>query len=290
MSGQFDNKLRAAVLISVFGLLSLAGRAEQTKTQLFDHSDYDSVLKAFVNEKAMVNYTSLKVQRRQLDAFAASMGKLTVDVYESWNERDQIAFWLNAYNALTLKAIIDNYPIKSSFFKSRVYPKNSIRQIPGVWKKLTFKVMGKDLTLHHIEHEILRKKFDEPRIHMAMVCAAMGCPPLRNEPYEGDKLEEQLDDQSRRFLSDPGKFKIDRRNNAVSMSEILKWFAGDFVNKYGVEQAVGKHKRKESAVLNFSASYLPEPQRNYVLAGKFKIKYLKYDWSLNEQRAKKQSD
>ncbi|MHC4703653.1 MAG: DUF547 domain-containing protein, partial [Planctomycetota bacterium] len=185
MSRKFDSQIGAAVLLTTLGLLLPANQAGQAKVQVFDYSDYDSVLKAFVNDKAMVNYAGLKAKRRQLDEFAASMGKLTSEAYENWNDKDKVAFWLNAYNALTLKAIIDNYPIKSSFFRSRVYPKNSIRQIPGVWKKMTFKVMGKDLTLNHIEHEILRKKFDEPRIHMAMVCAAMGCPPLRYEPYRG---------------------------------------------------------------------------------------------------------
>ncbi len=245
------------------------------------------MLKTFANEKAMVNYRKLKAQRRQLDAFAAAMGKLPSATYEKWSERDKIAFWLNAYNGLTLKAIIDNYPIKSSFFRSRIYPKNSIRQIPGVWKKVTFRVMGQDLTLDRIEHKILREKFDEPRIHMAMVCAAMGCPPLRNEPYVGDKLDEQLDDQTRRLLGNSAKFKIDRGKNMLRLSSIFDWFTGDFVKKYGPGRNIGKHDKKESAVLNFVALYLTGAQKDYVLTGKFKIKYLQYDWSLNEQRAKK---
>ena len=239
-----------------------------------------------MNEEAMVDYSKLKAQRRQLDAFVASMGKLTSETYEKWGEKDKIAFWLNAYNGLTLKAIIDNYPIKSSFFRSRIYPKNSIRQIPGVWKKITFRIMGQRMTLGHIEHEILRMKFNEPGIHMAMVCAAMGCPPLRGEPYVGGKLDEQLEDQSRRFLGNPAKFKIDRSKNRLYLSPIFDWFAEDFVRKYGPDKNIAKHDKKESAVLNFVALYLAEPQKEYVLAGKFKIKYLKYDWSLNEQRAK----
>jgi hypothetical protein len=119
-----------------------------------------------------------------------------------------------------------------------------------------------------------------------MVCAAMGCPPLRNEPYQGDKLDEQLDDQSRRFLGNSAKFKIDRSKNTLYLSSIFDWFAGDFVKKYGPKKNIGKHDKKESAVLNFVAPHLTDAQKNYVLAGKFKIKYLQYDWSLNEQRAK----
>ena len=287
MSGQFNNKICAAIALAILGFLSPFSQAQETKEHGFDFSGYDSVLKTFVNEKAMVDYGKLKAQRRQLDAFAGAMNRLTSDTYEKWSEKDKIAFWLNAYNGLTLKAIIDNYPIKSSFFRSRIYPKNSIRQIPGVWKKISFKVMGRKMTLGHIEDGILRVKFDEPRIHMAMVCAAMGCPPLRNEPYQGDKLDEQLDDQTRRFLGNSAKFKIDRTKNTLYLSSIFDWFAGDFVIKYGPKKNIGKHDKKESAVLNFVAPYLAEPEKNYVLAGKFKIKYLQYDWSLNEQRAKR---
>jgi len=187
---------------------------------------------------------------------------------------------------LTLKAIIDNYPIKSSWLKSRIYPKNSIRQISGVWKKLEFRVMGQNVTLWQIEHEILRKKFNEPRIHMAMVCAAMGCPPLRREPYVGNKLDEQLDDQTRQFLSNPEKFDINSSKDTVYLSEIFKWFAEDFVGKYSPGRNIGRHDKEMSAVLNFIASYIKGAQKKYVLAGKYKIKYIDYDWSLNEQRTR----
>ena len=240
MAEQFNNHLCVAILSVILGLLSPFSQAQETKGQGFDSSGYDSVLKAFVNEKAMVDYGKLKAQREKLDAFAAAMGKLPPETYKKWGEKDKIAFWLNAYNALTLKAIIDNYPIKSSFLRSRIYPKNSIRQISGVWKKTTFRVMGQDLTLHHIEHKILRVKFDEPRIHMAMVCAAMGCPPLRNEPYIGSKLDEQLDDQTRRFLGNLAKFKIDRGKKTLLLSPIFGWFADDFVKKYGSGKNIGK--------------------------------------------------
>jgi len=287
MSKQFNNQICAAILLAILGFLSPLGQAQETKEHGFDFSGYDRVLKTFVNEEAMVDYRKLKAQRQQLDAFAAAMGKLTSATYEKWGEKDKIAFWLNAYNGLTLKAIIDNYPIKSSFLRSRLWPKNSIRQIPGVWKKITFRVMGRNMTLGHIEDGILRVKFDEPRIHMAMVCAAMGCPPLRNEPYVGARLDEQLDDQTRRFLGNSAKFKIDRSKNVLRLSSIFDWFAGDFVKKYGPKKNVDKHDKKESAVLNFVAFYLTGVQKDHVLAGRFKIKYLQYDWSLNEQRAKK---
>ena len=176
----------------------------------FNYNDYAAVLKSYVDDAGMVNYKNLKADSEKLGTFVTSMSKLDPNSFNKWRKKEKIAFWLNAYNAFTLKVIIDNYPIKPSFFKSRYYPKNSIRQIKGVWDKVRFNVMGRDLTLGHMEHEILRKKFDEPRIHMAMVCAAMGCPPLLNKPYTGQRLNEQLDGRTRRFVSNSAKFNIDR--------------------------------------------------------------------------------
>lgn len=250
------------------------------------YDDYATVLKNYVDDMGMVNYKQLKANRAKLDAFVDGMAKLDAKAYEKWDEKAKVAFWLNAYNAFTLKAIIDNYPIKPSFFRSRVYPKNSIRQIPGVWDEIAFSVMGVDYTLEHIEHKILRKKFNEPRIHMAMVCAAMGCPPLLNEPYTGQKLDGQLDDRAHRFLANEAKLKIDRDENRLYLSPILRWFADDFVNKYEPEKNIARHNKKTSAVLNFIATYLEKTDRDYILEGKFKIKYMTYNWSLNEQISK----
>jgi hypothetical protein len=250
------------------------------------NDDYAAVLKDHVDDKGMVNYKRLKASPQKLNAFVAAMSTVQPNSYEKWNKKEQIALWLNAYNALTLKAIVDNYPIKSSFFRSRIYPKNSIRQIPGVWSKIKFNIMGRDLTLGQIEHEILRKKFNEPRIHMAMVCAAMGCPPLLNKPYFAQRLNEQLQGRTRRFLANPAKFRIDSKAGVVYLSPIFKWFKGDFFNKYAPEKYISKHGKEVSAVLNFIAGHLEKPDREYLLAGNFKIKYLKYDWSLNEQQIK----
>ncbi|MBW8039979.1 MAG: DUF547 domain-containing protein [Planctomycetes bacterium] len=258
---------------------------EETR-QVFVYDDYAAVLKDHVDDKGMVDYKKFKAAPQRLDAFITAMSKVNPKNYDRWNKEEKIALWLNAYNALTLKALIDNYPIKSSFFRSRIYPKNSIRQIPGVWSKIKFNVMGRDLTLGHIEHEILRKKFTEPRIHMAMVCAAMGCPPLLNKPYTAQKLNEQLDERTRRFLANPAKFKIDRSAGVVYLSTIFKWFKGDFVTRYAPDKNISKQGKEVSSVLNFIAGHLEKSDREYILKGDFKIKYLKYDWSLNEQQIK----
>jgi hypothetical protein len=263
---------------------SLHFTAQRTDSnQIFSYADYDDVLKTYVDGNGMVNYKRLKAQSTKLDNFAGTMGALNPSIYEKWSEKEKIAFWINAYNGLTLEAIINNYPIKPSITKSLLYPKNSIRQIPGVWDSLLFEVIGKKITLDEIEHKVLRKQFSEPRIHMALVCAAMGCPPLRNEPYVGDKLDEQLDDQTRRFLSNKEKFSIDRSNNRVYLSSIFKWFGEDFINAYGTDQKFSKHSQAERAVLNFISRYLDLSDREFLENGKYTIEYLTYDWSLNEQ-------
>jgi hypothetical protein len=143
--------------------------------------------------------------------------------------------------------------------------------------------MGKSRTLEHIEHEILRKQFKEPGIHVALVCAAMGCPPLRNEPYAGDRLEGQFDDQARRFISDPKKFNIDRKAGKASLSPIFRWFGSDFISKYGMKKTLPRLNKSETAVINYLSRILEKDDRDYLLKGNFTIKYLSYDWSLNEQ-------
>lgn len=256
--------------------------AATTNTKAISLDGYASVLKTYVTEKGMVNYQALLAKKAPLDAFAASLGTLEPQAYEALKEPEKIALLLNAYNALTLEAILSNYPIKPSLSGSVLYPRNSIRQIPGVWDKLEFQVLGKATTLDNIEHQMLRKQFAEPRIHMALVCASMGCPTLRAEPYIAERLSEQLDDQTRKFLSDPLKFRIDRQARTVYLSPLFKWYGGDFVGKYGTDKFAG-HNDAERAVLNYFGTVLPPSESEFLNQDKFEIKYLDYDWSLNEQ-------
>ena len=132
----------------------------------FDYQDYTEVLQTYVNERGLVNYAGLQANRQQLDRFNQSLGAVTPETYSSWNEAEKIAFLINAYNAFTLQSIIDQDSIK-----------DSIRDIPGVWNKRTFALAGEQKTLDNIEHDILRKDFNEPRLHVALVCAAISCPP-----------------------------------------------------------------------------------------------------------------
>lgn len=233
------------------------------------HATYGVVLKTHLQGNR-VDYKALKAAPEQLDAYLASLAAVKPAEYEAWPRAEKIAFWINAYNAYTIKAILDHYPIKSSWKASLRYPKNSIRQIPGVWDKLKFAVLGRQLTLDEIEHGILRKEFKEPRAHMALVCASLGCPVLREEPYTGAALDAQLDDQARRFLATPSKFRLDREKGVAYFSPIFKWFKEDF-------------KPSPAA---FMMRFVSAEDRAFLEAGKFRTEWLDYEWALNEAPSK----
>ena len=270
--------LSLMVFLNVYEMRSAMGQEKS-----FSYENYAYVLKTYVDNTGMVNYKALKNNRNQLDSFVKSIDELSSSVFKAWEEKEQIAFWINAYNALTLKVIIDNYPIKSSFVTSLIYPKNSIRQISGVWDKITFQVMSAPMTLDEIEHEQLRKNYNEPGIHMALVCAAMSCPPLRNEPYSGEKLDNQLNSQTQRFLSDSDNFYLDKERKIFYLSSIFDWFGKDFIPSYNPSGKSGKFKAEELAVLNFISKNVDKDTEEYISKQDFKIEYIKYDWSLNEQ-------
>ncbi|MEW5979649.1 MAG: DUF547 domain-containing protein [Acidobacteriota bacterium] len=245
-------------------------------------SDYAALLSAHVGGDGLVDYRGLKLNREPLDRFVVGLGRLGLATYQSWDESDQIAFWINAYNALTILAVVDHYPVAPEDSSGSAL--HSIREIPGVWDRLPFTVLGQRLTLDQIEHETLRKHFTEPRIHVALVCAARSCPPLRNEPYEGDKLEEQLDDQARRFLSSRWGLDIDPEAKRVRLSSIFQWYGEDFVSVYESEEVTSGRTPAERSVLNFVSGYLDPPRRQYLLKAQYLVEYLDYDWSLNEPK------
>jgi len=249
----------------------------------FSYEDYGRVLQKYVDKNGLVAYTQLKANQDDLKSYLKRVADLDRAEYNKWGDNDRIAFWVNAYNGITLKAIVDHYPIKSSWWTSRFYPKNSIRQIDGVWDALKWDVMGSRMTLDGIEHETLRKHFNEPRIHMALVCAAMSCPELRNEPYVGFRFDKQLKDQTRQFLEKPKNFRIDRRSKRVYLSSIFKWFGEDFVKTYGPKSGFEHLDENERAVLNFISRHLSKANREYLTGAKVKVSYLDYDWSLNEK-------
>ncbi len=260
---------------------------EKTDSAEFDQSYalYDSLLNKYVS-KGRVNYQGFIDSRADFEGFLESMGSVDPVEFDSWPEHEKLAFWINAYNAFTIKAIIDHYPIKRSFSLVGIFyaPSNSILQIKGVWKKLQFRAVDRMVTLDEIEHEILRKEFNEPRIHMAIVCASVSCPDLSGKAYTGDKIEEQLAAAAVRFVNDPDKgVSINEKDGRVKVSKIFKWFGDDFIKNYGDGVKIKNESLKNNAVLNFISDYLVSESKNdFIEKGNYKLGYLKYDWHLNE--------
>lgn len=261
--------------------------SENREFQEFDQSyaAYNALLSRYVSE-GKVNYKGFIESRSELETFLQSMGAVDPEELETWSEQEKLAFWINAYNAFTIKAIIDNYPIKRSFSLIGIFyaPSNSILQIKGVWDKLQYRVAGRLITLGDIEHEILRKDFNEPRIHMAIVCASISCPDLVNEAYTGDKIEEQLKEASVRFVNNPDKGAfVDKEDGRVKVSRIFKWFGEDFTKNYGKPVRFRDESLVNNSVLNFVSEYLvSDNQKGFKDKGDFKFGYLKYDWNLND--------
>lgn len=221
-----------------------------------------------------MDYEALQANRAQLDTYIDDLAALDEATYESWSEAEQIAYWVNAYNAITLKSIIDQTPIKPS-----------IKDIIGVWRIRRHAIFGGNKTLNNIEHDVLRVDFDEPRIHAALVCAAVSCPPLRTEPFTGENLDAQLDDQVEQWLAKEDGLRIDREEGVVYLSKIFDWFTVDWVPSYGLDEGDNRFtgNDKERAVLNFVAGYVNESDREFLEAGDYRIQYFDYDWSLNIQ-------
>lgn len=223
--------------------------------ETFDHAPFDKLLKEFVDERGLVDYAGLKKRSDALDAYLQTIADAKAD---SLTGDEYLAFLINAYNAYTLKLIIQHYPI------------DSIRSIDEPWKGPEWNVAGKMLTLDALEHEQIRVQFDEPRIHFALVCAAIGCPILRREAYTAEKLEAQLADQMRYSHTHDRWFRFDAANDVVHLTKLYDWYGGDFL----------KHA---DSVLAYVARYSPELKKRLERKGLPRIEWIEYDWSLNDQ-------
>jgi hypothetical protein len=245
--------------------------ASSTPQLPLDPAEFNAVLARVVNGRGMVNYAALQRQPAQLDRYLQALADLSPARFASWSEAEQIALLINAYNALTLRSIIDHDPIRPS-----------IKAIPGVWKLRRHSVIGQRLTLDEIEHRILRREYNEPRIHAALVCAAISCPPLRSEAYTGPELDRQLEDQTNRWLASAVGLRIDPAAGEVAISQIFQWFAEDWPRADPHAAPVPGHE-KESAVLHFIARHRPAGERQLLLGGAYRLSYLPYNWDLNRQ-------
>ena len=238
----------------------------------------------FINDKGMVDYKTLKRKRQELQAVLNAFATIDPNEYKSWAKEDKIAFWLNAYNIEMLKIIVDNYPIQATRIHLVFWPPTSIRHIRGIWTDYKFVVMGEQFTLSEIEQRFFCKEFDEPRVFAALSQASLSSPPLRNEPYRGSKLYEQLDEQCKKFLSSPSALNIDDENHIVYLSAIFQssWHGNEFINKYGTDKKYKDQPVEVRAVLNFITNYVPKETASYLEVKNYAVKYITYDWRLNE--------
>ncbi len=230
-----------------------------------DHREWDRLLSEYVDDQGMVAYARWKrsdADTRALDEYLRHLSAANPQAGAS--REAKLAFWINAYNAVTIRGILREYPTSSI--------RNHTAKVFGynIWDDLLLSVGGDDYSLNQIEHEILRK-LGEPRIHFAIVCASISCPRLLNEAYTREELATQLTENTRHFFAQPGNFRYDTGSRRFHLSSILKWFAEDF----------GADRSGQLATI---APYLPTEQaRTAAERGGGSVSYLSYDWGLNEQ-------
>jgi len=249
-------------------LIVLAANMITTTLQAFDqsHQLFTDVLSKYVI-KSKVDYKGLKADPAKLDQYISQLSAVSGEDLTKWSKEEKLAYWINAYNAFTLKVIIDHYPVKS------------IKKIKGgkVWDKVKFKAGGQELTLNDIEHKRLRAELKEPLIHFAINCASIGCPILSSEAYKTANLYEHMESSAKALLKNREQFRIDYQSKTIHFSKIFKWFGEDF-NKYNHVTTYKKH----NGIVSFAVKYLPKARGNFIKNNKLDVKFLHYDWNLNE--------
>jgi hypothetical protein len=237
------------------------------------HAQFTTVLENHVRWNAegtatTVNYTSLKADPENLENYLNSLSAVPRKKFEAWTSDKQLAFLINAYNAFTLKLIIDNYPVESI--------KNIGRFWQNPWRMRFFRLLEKEMHLDQVEHDIIRKPgvYDEPRIHFAVNCAAIGCPALRDRAFTADQLEEQLEDSTRRFLRDRSRNYFDTDAGVLRVSSIFRWYREDFETGGTLSEWVAGYADELADV---------KPHEQIIKQG-VPVKFLDYDWKLNDRR------
>lgn len=249
----------------------------------FDHSysDYAGILKKYVRSDGAVRYAELKKDRAPLDQFIEQLRAVTAADYNKWTREQQIAYWINTYNAWMIRIVIDHYPITRNGLTGLMYPESSVQQIEGIWDNYRLSGPAGRISLNDMEHKILRGHFKEPRIHFAIVCASLGCPALRMEPYTADHLNEQLEDAVTKFVWNASKVRLDKAGQRIDLSPIFQWFAEDF-RDYADDQWKHEYAVEKAGPLAFISRYIPAEDGLFLKTGPVDISYFTYDWSLNE--------
>jgi len=235
-----------------------SGHLEESVAQVPSHQAWDELLRKYVNAAGMVDYQGFLKDKSKLNAYLKTLSDNPPNK-STWSEKEQLAYWINAYNGFTVKLIVDNYPIKSI---RDLGPSLKIPLVRDVWHYEFFTIGGEEFNLDEIEHGILRKEFNEPRIHFAVNCASISCPPLLNEAFVVSKLDEQLEKQAVNFINDGVRNKV--KKDAIEISSIFSWFKGDFT--------------ENGSLIDFLNQY-----SKVKIDKNAKISYLDYDWNLNKQ-------
>jgi hypothetical protein len=267
-------RLVQIILISALGLLAAAAPQAQD-TMAGARAPFDLLLDTNVRD-GNVYYRALKQGRAKLDAFVTHLASVDAD---KLSKNEQIAFWLNAYDALVLRTVIDHYPIPR---RSADYPPNSIRQIPGAFERLTHRVAGRMLTLDQIEQTVL-PQYGDPRLYFAIGRGAAGGGRLRSEAYAPEKLDAQLGEVADECAT-RGCVQIDQATNRVNASAIFSWHEKEFVSRYAdTAPAVYAGRAPiERAILGFIQPKLLATERDFLEMNAFQLAYKPFDWSLND--------
>ena len=225
----------------------------QSQTESFNHSKFDMLLKNNVDENGMVNYNGFMNN----DDFYNYLNSIANVNVEDLPDNDKLAFYLNAYNATVIKNIIDHWPVESPM------------DVDGFFNTIKYKILGKELTLDELEHEYALK-IESVLSHFGLVCAAISCPKLLRNAYDGNTVYQQLRENAETFLNDQEKNSLDKENKILHLSSIFKWFKNSFVNKYGSLQ-------------NTAAEFMNKTDSDFIKSNEVEIKFNKYIWDLNSQ-------
>jgi hypothetical protein len=229
----------------------------ESETNPVTHEKFTALLKKHVDVNGMVDYKGFIADSTALNAYLKLLESGHPNE-KNWSEDERLAYWINAYNAFTIRLIIRNYPVKSIKDLG-----GSIYRVNTTWDVKFINIEGQNYDLNNIEHSIIRKEFDEPRIHFAVVCAAVSCPKLRNEAYEAKTLDAQLEDQAIHFFNSKLRNDISPANPKVS--KLMTWYGGDF-----------KDQAKDIP------TYINKYSKAKINEG-VDLEYLDYNWTLNEQ-------
>jgi len=242
-------------LLTFLSSCSSKHRSVKSTSKPIVHNLWDGLLKTHVNEQGNVNYEGFLQDSVKLNQYLDLL-QTNHPNDTNWTQQEQLAYWINAYNAFTVKVILDNYPVKS--IKDIA---GSIPFINSTWDLRFINIEGNDYDLNNIEHSILRQDFNEPRIHFAINCASISCPKLANEAYLPEKIEAQLDRAAKGFINNPQKNQLNE--NEVALSKIFSWFKGDFT--------------KGQSLISFLNQYA-----EIQISEEAKVSHLDYNWQLNQ--------